>query len=51
MAKVYIQLHPTYKIIVLDGNESLGGTWSKERIYPGLKTNNKLGGSSIQICH
>jgi hypothetical protein len=43
MAKIYIQLHPTHKIIVLDGNKSLGGTWSKERIYPGLKTNNKLG--------
>ncbi|KAL2068201.1 hypothetical protein VTL71DRAFT_16299 [Oculimacula yallundae] len=43
MAKVYIHLHPTHKIIILDGNKSLGGTWSRDRIYPGLKANNILG--------
>lgn len=43
MVKIYIQLHPTNKTIVLDGNKSLGGTWSKKRIYLGLKTNNTLG--------
>lgn len=43
MAKTYIQLHPSYKIVILDAGSSLGGTWSKERIYPGLKANNTLG--------
>jgi hypothetical protein len=43
MAKTYIQLHPSHKIVILDGGSSLGGTWSKERIYPGLKTNNTVG--------
>ncbi|KAH9905693.1 hypothetical protein F4778DRAFT_675358 [Xylariomycetidae sp. FL2044] len=39
-AKTYIQLHPERKLILLDAGKSIGGTWSAERIYPGLKTNN-----------
>ena len=28
---------------ILDAGSSLGGVWSKERLYPGLKSNNMLG--------
>lgn len=28
---------------IFDSQESLGGTWADERLYPGLKTNNLLG--------
>ena len=42
-AKGYHQLHPEKKLVVLEINSSLGGTCAKERLYPGLRTNNMLG--------
>lgn len=42
-AKSYLQLHPDDKIAVLESAESCGGTWSKNRLYPGLKSNNIIG--------
>ncbi|KAI0202170.1 FAD/NAD(P)-binding domain-containing protein [Astrocystis sublimbata] len=30
-------------LIILDEGRSIGGTWSLERLYPGLKTNNVVG--------
>lgn len=42
-AKTYIDLHPTEDVLVLDAATSLGGVWAKDRLYPGLRTNNMLG--------
>lgn len=42
-AKTYHQLHPGRSVVILDQNATLGGTWAKERLYPGLKTNNLVG--------
>ncbi|OHE94070.1 hypothetical protein CORC01_10645 [Colletotrichum orchidophilum] len=42
-AKAYSQLHPTANLAVLEAAESCGGTWSKNRLYPGLKSNNMIG--------
>ncbi|KAF4470453.1 flavin-binding monooxygenase [Fusarium albosuccineum] len=42
-AKAYIQLNPDEKIGVFESAESCGGTWSKNRLYPGLKSNNMIG--------
>ncbi|KAK7403429.1 hypothetical protein QQX98_010795 [Neonectria punicea] len=42
-AKAYLQLHPDERIAVLESAESCGGTWSKARLYPGLKSNNMVG--------
>ncbi|KAJ4351620.1 uncharacterized protein N0V89_006963 [Didymosphaeria variabile] len=42
-ARAYLQSHPDQKIAVLESNESVGGTWSEKRLYPGLKSNNMLG--------
>ncbi|EMD88352.1 hypothetical protein COCC4DRAFT_149910 [Bipolaris maydis ATCC 48331] len=42
-AKSYIELHPGESIVVLDGSSSFGGTWSADRLYPGLKSNNLYG--------
>ncbi|KAF2090946.1 dimethylaniline monooxygenase (N-oxide forming) [Saccharata proteae CBS 121410] len=42
-AKTYLQIHPEERTVILDGNASVGGVWAKERIYPGLKSNNMLG--------
>ncbi|KAI1339846.1 hypothetical protein F5Y15DRAFT_71507 [Xylariaceae sp. FL0016] len=42
-AKTYLQVHPDQKVVLLDGGESMGGTWSRERVYPSLHANNTLG--------
>ncbi|KAF9879662.1 flavin-binding monooxygenase-like protein [Colletotrichum karsti] len=42
-AKAYTQLHPTANLAVLETAESCGGTWSQNRLYPGLKSNNMVG--------
>ncbi|KAK3067680.1 hypothetical protein LTR53_015307, partial [Teratosphaeriaceae sp. CCFEE 6253] len=42
-AKGYLQCAPETKLIVLDNNKSLGGTWAKERLYEGLRSNNQRG--------
>ncbi|KAJ4231911.1 hypothetical protein NW759_002307 [Fusarium solani] len=42
-AKTRHQLHPEESLAVLDSNATIGGTWSKQRLYPGLKSNNMLG--------
>ncbi|KAI1437290.1 hypothetical protein GGR50DRAFT_94321 [Xylaria sp. CBS 124048] len=34
---------PDSSLVVYDSQSSLGGTWAKERLYPGLKSNNLLG--------
>lgn len=43
MAKVFGELHPSANITLLDSAASVGGVWCKERLYPGLKSNNMLG--------
>ncbi|PSN61670.1 putative dimethylaniline monooxygenase [Corynespora cassiicola Philippines] len=41
-AKTRIQLHPHENVAVFESAESCGGTWSKNRLYPGLKSNNMV---------
>lgn len=43
MAKTYLEVCPDASIALFDRAASIGGTWAKERLYPGLKTNNLLG--------
>ena len=43
MAKTYTEACPDTDILILDSACSIGGVWAKERLYPGLKTNNLLG--------
>ncbi|KAL4876753.1 hypothetical protein BJY04DRAFT_231362 [Aspergillus karnatakaensis] len=43
MAKTYLEVHPTAPLLVIDESASVGGTWAKERLYPGLRTNNVWG--------
>ncbi|KAK5126317.1 hypothetical protein LTR85_010553 [Meristemomyces frigidus] len=42
-AKAYIQCAPTTNLVLLDNNKSIGGTWAKERLYNGLRSNNLRG--------
>ena len=43
MAKTYLQVNPSAKMVVLESAASVGGVWCKERLYPGLKSNNLVG--------
>ena len=44
MAKTYLEVNPSAKVTILESAESVGGVWSEERLYPGLKSNNIVGG-------
>jgi len=35
-ARTYLQLAPSTNLIILDDGNSIGGVWSKEKIYPNL---------------
>ena len=43
MAKTYLEVHPNTQLVMLDASESIGGVWSQNRLYPGLKSNNLHG--------
>ncbi|KAL2121087.1 hypothetical protein VTJ04DRAFT_5114 [Mycothermus thermophilus] len=43
VAKTFRQLNPDKTLLILDSGSTLGGVWSRERHYPGLKTNNMIG--------
>lgn len=42
-ARTFSQLEPDINLLVIDSNQSVGGVWAKENLYPGLKTNNLVG--------
>lgn len=42
-AKTYLQLEPSISLLIIDAHRSIGGVWAKEKLYPGLHSNNLLG--------
>ncbi|KAL2206382.1 FAD/NAD(P)-binding domain-containing protein, partial [Sarocladium strictum] len=42
-AKQYYCQHPDSSIALFESSNSVGGTWSNDRLYPGLKSNNLVG--------
>ena len=44
MGKTYLEVNPDTRMLLIDECSTVGGTWAKDRIYPGLKTNNLEGG-------
>ncbi|TPX08043.1 uncharacterized protein E0L32_010243 [Thyridium curvatum] len=42
-AKTRLEIHPEEKLLVLESASSFGGSWSADRLYPGLKSNNFWG--------
>jgi len=38
--KLYLEVHPDASVAFFDNAASIGGVWAKDRLYPGLKTNN-----------
>ncbi|KAL5342664.1 hypothetical protein BJX70DRAFT_409657 [Aspergillus crustosus] len=43
MAKTYLEVNPSARLLVVDKARTVGGTWAHERLYPGLRTNNIYG--------
>ena len=43
MAKTYLHFEPNIKLLILDQNKTIGGVWAKEKLYPGLRSNNLIG--------
>lgn len=47
MAKTYLEAHGqglnSTTVVLMDKSTSVGGTWSQQRLYSGLKTNNIVG--------
>ena len=42
-ARVFLQMAPDLNVVILDSSETIGGVWAKEKLYPGLATNNLRG--------
>jgi len=43
MVSSALQIRPTTRLLILEASSSLGGAWSRERVYGGLRTHNALG--------
>ena len=43
MAKTYLEVNPSTRVVILESANSIGGVWCQERLYPNLKTNNLHG--------
>lgn len=42
-ARTYLKLRPTTNILIIDSDSTVGGVWSKERLYPNLVAQVRLG--------
>ena len=42
-ASTYLKLRPTANLVIIDSESTVGGVWSKERLYPNLVAQVKLG--------
>ncbi|KAF2151224.1 FAD/NAD(P)-binding domain-containing protein [Myriangium duriaei CBS 260.36] len=43
VAKIYLESHPSDRILVIESAKTCGGTWAGDRLYPELKSNNIIG--------
>ena len=42
-ARIFLQLEPELRLLIVDSNMSVGGVWAKENLYTGLNSNNLRG--------
>jgi hypothetical protein len=42
-ARTYLRLRPDVNILIIDSDNTVGGVWSKDRLYPNLVAQVKLG--------
>lgn len=43
LAKTYVYIEKKVKLLILDDKKTVGGVWAKEKLYPGLRSNNQRG--------
>ncbi|ETN42241.1 uncharacterized protein HMPREF1541_04182 [Cyphellophora europaea CBS 101466] len=43
-SRTYLDVNPLARVLILESSSTVGGTWAKDRLYAGLKTNNLEGG-------
>ncbi|KAG0637553.1 hypothetical protein HOY80DRAFT_924147 [Tuber brumale] len=46
-AKTYLQVNPVHTLLLLESSTTIGGTWSKDRVYDGLITHNAVGALEV----
>jgi cation diffusion facilitator CzcD-associated flavoprotein CzcO len=42
-ARTYLRLRPDINVLIIDSDNTVGGVWSKDRLYPNLVAQVKLG--------
>ncbi|KAI0152904.1 hypothetical protein GGR57DRAFT_161894 [Xylariaceae sp. FL1272] len=42
-ARTYLRLEPSTKLLIIDSDNTVGGVWSKDRLYPNLVAQVRLG--------
>jgi cation diffusion facilitator CzcD-associated flavoprotein CzcO len=42
-ARTYLRLRPAANLLIIDSDNTVGGVWSKDRLYPNLVAQVKLG--------
>jgi hypothetical protein len=42
-ARTYLRLQPAANVLIIDSDNSVGGVWSQDRLYPNLVAQVKLG--------
>ncbi|KAI1270608.1 hypothetical protein F5Y18DRAFT_434903 [Xylariaceae sp. FL1019] len=42
-ARTYLRLEPSTKLLIIDSDSTVGGVWSKDRLYPNLVAQVRLG--------
>ncbi|KAI1412756.1 FAD/NAD(P)-binding domain-containing protein [Hypoxylon sp. FL1857] len=42
-ARTYLRLQPTANVLIIDSDNTVGGVWSKDRLYPNLVAQVRLG--------
>lgn len=43
VAHTFLSIDPSLSVLILDCKSSIGGVWSEDRLYPGLRANNLQG--------
>ena len=43
VAKTFLQIEPGLNLVIVDSNQTVGGVWGRDNLYPGLRSNNLRG--------
>jgi len=46
-ARIYLRLRPAANLVIIDSDSTVGGVWSRDRVYPNLVAQVRLGVSGF----